>query len=283
MKRLPDVIGVGFRRCASSWLHSCLNEHPEVGKTAGGIHFFSNHLERGVGWYQEKLAPFSSSQVLVDFSVSYGYPENIDAFVDQLPGLVPNVKLFAVMRHPVERAFSDYRRSLFREELPPGTTFEQAIERDPEFLNRGCYGQITRKLCQNFHKERIGFFFYDDIQTKPCAFWSSFCDFLDISSDFTPSLLRTPTGHVARPKNAIIHSFIRRTNQVLTATADAAGLDDPWSAMKRSRIWRKAVTLNTKQDESIAPNTRQRLLSYYADDIRLMSDLSGRDLSRWLT
>lgn len=283
MTRLPDVIGIGFRRCASSWLHTCLNEHPEVGKAAGGIHYFSNHLGQGVGWYQEQLAPFADRQVLIDFSVSYGYPENIDTVVSQLPSLLPNPKLFAIMRHPVERAFSDYRRSVFREEFPSDTTFEQALEREPIILARGCYGQILQKLCQVIDRERIGFFFYDDIQTQPHQFWESLCRFLGISPQFTPSLLQTPAGHLATPKNATLHSLIRRTNLRLTATANTIGLGNSWLALKKSSSWRKAVAFDTKQDETIAPATRQRLLAYYAKDIQLLADLSGHDLGRWLT
>lgn len=282
MTRLPDVIGIGFRRCASSWLHSCLNEHHEVGKTAGGNHYFSENLERGIGWYQEQLAPHADCRVLVDFSVSYSYPENIDAVVGQLPMIQPIPKLFALMRHPVERAFSDYRRSLFREELPPGTTFEQALELEPTYLSRGCYGRILRRFCEVVDQDQIGFFFYDDVQSQPHQFWRSFCEFIGISADLSPSMLQTPAGHLATPRNALMHSFIRRANRILTTTANSVGLGANLLALKKSSVWRKAVTFSMKQDEEIAPATRRRLLTYFEEDIALLAEMSGRDLGGWL-
>jgi hypothetical protein len=282
MSRLPDAVGIGFRRCASSWLHNCLNEHPEVGKTAGGVHYFSEHLAEGDSWYLAQLAPFADRRLVVDFSVSYGYPEHIDTVVSRLPALLPRAKFFAIMRHPADRAFSDYHRSLFREELPPETTFEQALEKEPLFLTRGCYGQIMQKLATAVEPERIGYFFYDDVRTQPDRFWRELCHFLAISPDFTPSLLRTRIGHLGAPKHATLHGLIRGINRLLTSAADRVRLGRTWQSLKKSRWWRMMIGLSVKQKESIAPATRQRLLAYYADDVRLLARLSGRNLDGWL-
>ena len=65
--RLPDVIGIGTRRCGSSWLHDVLNRHPQVGKPPNGLHFFSTNFERGVSWYAEQLEPFADRLVLMEF------------------------------------------------------------------------------------------------------------------------------------------------------------------------------------------------------------------------
>ena len=37
----PKYLGIGCRRCASSWLHSLLNSHPQISKPKNGLHYFS--------------------------------------------------------------------------------------------------------------------------------------------------------------------------------------------------------------------------------------------------
>ena len=112
MVRLPEVIGIGVRRCASSWLHRCLNQHPSIGKPENGLHFFSQHFGLGLEWYLEELAPYTNRDLLVEFSVSYTYPEYYNFASELMARIAPHAKLFIAVRNPIERAFSDYLRSM---------------------------------------------------------------------------------------------------------------------------------------------------------------------------
>ena len=279
--RLADVIGIGFRRCSSSWLHHCLNEHPSVGKTPGGIHYFSDHLDKGTDWYIRQFSKFADKKVVLDFSVSYAYPENLEQFIEHMPSLLPQAKIFAIARDPVERAFSDYRRSIFKQELSHSTTFEQALTELPALLERGRYGNILRTILSVIPENRTKIFFYDDVKSHPDQFWQDVCEFLDISSEFIPSCLYTPRGHLAQPKHPKLHSLLRTANRGLTTVAQSVGLGQPLRSLKGTKLWRKSVAMSIKQEEKIQPATRKKLVDYYAKDIRFLANLTGRDLSGW--
>jgi hypothetical protein len=280
--RLPDVIGIGFRRCATSWLHSCLNEHPDVGKTPRGIHYFSYHYDKGNDWYSGQLAAFADKKVILDFSISYTFPEHIHQFVEHMPPLLPRAKIFAVVRDPVERAFSDYRRSVFKEEFASGTTFEEALIKAPILLERGRYGTILQTLCSAVPQDSIQIFFYDDIESNPDEFWKDMCEFLGVSPKFTPGVLYTRLHHLAQPKHPRVHSFLRKINRRVTHMAQVVGLGQIFLSLKGTSSWRKLVDKSVGEVGEIQLATRKKLMAYYADDIAFLSSFTGRDLFEWL-
>ena len=73
-----DFIGIGFRRCGSSWLHSVLNQHPMINKPDKGLHFFSGKdscIEKKEE-YEFFFNKPSRNQIVGEFSVSYSYPDS---------------------------------------------------------------------------------------------------------------------------------------------------------------------------------------------------------------
>jgi len=279
--RKPDVIGIGFRRCASSWLHHCLNEHPEVGKTRGGIHYFSNQLDKGDDWYLQQFTPFADKKVLVDLSISYAYPKNVANFVKNMPELLPGTKIFAVIRNPIDRAYSDYRRGIFKEEIPESSTFEQAIEKFPELLERGHYRKLLQPFIKAIPKERIKFFFFDDISAQPNKFWPEFCIFLDISPDFVPSCLHAPRGHLAPPKKPGLHHLLRTVNRGISNWGMKLGLGSILRSIKGSATWRKMLSMSLSTDKEMPEGIRKELIGFYSEDIDFLADYTGRNLSGW--
>ena len=124
-----DAIGIGFRRCASSFIHKCLNHHPNVIKPERGIHYFSENYDKGFEWFVNQIPkkPYLDNAIIIESSVSYSYPNFSDISAKRIFEIFPNVKLFVGVRDPVERAFSDYLRSIRNLEIP-NISFEQAIE-----------------------------------------------------------------------------------------------------------------------------------------------------------
>lgn len=281
--RLPDALGIGFRRCASSWLHACLSEHPLIGKPPGGVHYFSDHLNKGDNWYIQQFRQFSEKRTVIDFSVSYAYPENIDQLIEHMPRILPGAKLFAIVRNPVERAFSDYRRSMFKEDFPPGTTFEEALAESPALLQRGRYGYILEKLLTSIPEIRFQVLFYDDVVSCPDKLWQVICKFLGVSSSFIPGNLKISRGHLAQPRYPRIHSLLRTVNSKITAASNRLGLSRHLHSLKRTRLWHDLVALSIRhREKDIQEATRKWLVDYYTEDILFLQQLTKRDLSGWL-
>ena len=215
--------------------------------------------------------------MLIDFSVSYAYPENINRLIQQLPRF-PETSIFAIVRNPIDRAYSDYRMALFTEELPYDNKFEQDIQISPILLERGRYSSLLEPVIETLAAQQLKLFFYDDVKSRPTEFWNEVCHYFGVLPNVIPSVLHTQLGHLSAPKHARLHSFIRRVNHVISV---APVVGSAWGKIKRTSLWRTLLAIDTKKPEGIKPDTRRELVAYFAEDIDFLQTFTGRDLSGW--
>ncbi|MBV1868486.1 MAG: sulfotransferase, partial [Marinosulfonomonas sp.] len=68
------VIGIGAQKCASSWVHSVLGAHPQIGVSEPKeLDFFSYYFDRGYPWYNSHFQDLSEFVARCDTSPSYFY------------------------------------------------------------------------------------------------------------------------------------------------------------------------------------------------------------------
>jgi hypothetical protein len=142
LRVLPDFIIIGAQRSGSTSLYNYLIEHPDIlPGLMKEVHFFDNYYHKGVNWYRSFFPLSASIQYLerahqrrfitgeaTPYYLYYPHaPRRIKA-------CCPNVKLIALLRNPVERAYSHYHHEvrLGIEELP----FAEAIEREKSDVPR---------------------------------------------------------------------------------------------------------------------------------------------------
>lgn len=140
MRVLPDFIIIGTQKGGTSSLYRYLSEHPDVEASAGKeVHYFDRRYGRGQYWYRAHFPTAwqrrecqrrTGHQPLTGEATPYYLfhplaPHRVHA-------LVPDVKLIALLRDPVERAYSSYQHQVRagEESLP----FLEAIEREHERL-----------------------------------------------------------------------------------------------------------------------------------------------------
>jgi hypothetical protein len=131
---LPDFLIIGAQKCGTTFLYHLLCQHPYV-ETASTkeIHFFDTNFAEGVQWYRSHFLTSSQKnrrKILTgESSPYYIYHPHAAKRVAQV---VPRVKLIALLRNPVDRAYSDYNHK-FRE-AREHLSFEEAIEAEEDRL-----------------------------------------------------------------------------------------------------------------------------------------------------
>ena len=133
LRGLPSALIIGAQRSGTTSLFNYLAQHPDVLPPLGKeIHYFDLHYARGVRWYRGRF-PFSHrlrrGTLTIDASPYYlAHP----LAPERAALLLPEVKLVAVLRNPVDRAFSHYQHEVRdgRESL----SFAEAIDRERERL-----------------------------------------------------------------------------------------------------------------------------------------------------
>lgn len=210
-RMLPQFLVVGAQRCGTTSVYKLLTQHPAV-MAAGlhkGVHYFDTNYHRGEDWYRshfplcaraERLARNGKASVVTGEASPYYMfhplaPQRIGA---DLPG----VKVIAILRDPVERAYSAHAHELARgfEDEPfetavalEPTRLEGEVERliaDPTYVSRahqhnayvsrGRYARQLEELERAVSRDRMLVVDFDDLFGDFAARFGEVTDFLEI-------------------------------------------------------------------------------------------------------
>ena len=163
LRTLPDFIIIGAQRCGTTSLYNYLAQHPSVLPAfMKETHFFDFHFHKGVSWYRAFFPPARRFRTAAGFSSADSVPSGRRASSQRTPDegqrkggqrgfitgestpyylfyphaayrikeTVPSVKLIVLLRNPVDRAYSHYHH-----EVRTGAetaSFEDALVRERE-------------------------------------------------------------------------------------------------------------------------------------------------------
>lgn len=266
---LPSFLVIGGQRCGSSWVHKCLAEHPGVFvATPKELHFFNRYYDRGVEWYRAQFHDALGFDARGEVTPDYIADENTAKRVYEM---MPGVRLVAVLREPIERAYSLYQ-------LKRGTslnypTFEAAIENHPEILDHGLYAKHLTRWASFFSQEQILVLLYNDLVDSDADTIARIFQHIGADRSFVPSW-------VGKTDNAtILPTFRRRLQRI--------GLEPVVKVIGRSRlgdsIRRHAREKKHRSStlDHLAHQTRTKLENYYREPNRALSKMLNRVLPGW--
>jgi hypothetical protein len=125
---LPDFIVVGAQKAGTTALYAYLRWHPGItGPSWKEVSFFDRHWWRGESWYRGQFPLRAGARLVGEASPSYLFHPLAP---ERARSLVPAAKLIALVRNPVDRAYSQYQHevALGREPL----SFEDALAAEEE-------------------------------------------------------------------------------------------------------------------------------------------------------
>jgi hypothetical protein len=136
---------------------------------------------------------------------------------ERIKGLLPHVRLLAIVRNPVDRAQSALVHHVRRERLRPGTRLVEvarSIPPEQEWLGLIAGGWYAASLSP--YRDRFGdqlsVLIHDDLSVDPIAVYRSACSHVGAAGDFLPADLA-----------AVVHSNQSERSDQLSA-AEREGL-----------------------------------------------------------
>ncbi|MGI9060837.1 MAG: sulfotransferase domain-containing protein [Ktedonobacteraceae bacterium] len=163
LRLLPDFLIIGGQRCGTSSLYYYLTEHPSIVPAfTKEPHFFDEHFAKGPAWYRTQFLTSLQKQYVKsvfkkDLLTGEGTPYYI--LYPHTPKrtfeVVPHVKLIALLRNPVDRAYSQYwieKQAGFET-----WSFEDAIKGEQDRL-AGEYEKMLQD--ENYYSESFRHFSY---------------------------------------------------------------------------------------------------------------------------
>lgn len=191
--RLPDFLIIGSPKSGTTSLAAWLGAHPDVFvPPQKELHFFSRDDRWALGpdWYASEFAP-AGRRLAGEATPNYLDDE---AVAPRLADTVPDARLIAIVREPVERAWSHhcYDRDLGIDSTP----FEQIAAGaggpdEHRYVRQGRYVRHLRRFADLVPREHTLVLLFDDLRDEPEATWRQVCSFLGISADPVPAAVGT--------------------------------------------------------------------------------------------
>jgi hypothetical protein len=280
MGRYPDFIGLGAQRAGTSWIYSCLYEHPNICIPIKEIHFFSRerNWSKGYEWYEAIFEKCPQDAKTGEFSTSYlsdpTTPERIHE-------RYPDVKLIACLRNPLDRAYSNYLNDMMAGVVEPEVNFGEALKEHPGYIERGRYATHLKRYLQVFSMDQILMLIYEDSLKNPSSFIQTAYEFIGVDSSFVPSMVDTIVNKGRVPRLVWPDRLLRKASEFLRSK----GLHNLWWLAKRAGLGDKIRALNTRepagQDRSGDLSERARLYEMLESEIAGLEKLMGRNLKEW--
>jgi hypothetical protein len=197
----PTFLFLGAPRSGTTQLYEGLRLHPEVAVSGvkEPLYFVSPryplHRVTSAAAYQALFRPGRGVRATGEFSTLYLYdPEAAQRIHDTLP----TAKLLAILRHPVERAYSQYvfERLLEQE---PCATFEDALRAEPRriaehrspflyYREVGRYASQIRRYQALFPADQLLWLLYDDLKTDLAGTFRRIFRFIGVDDAFEPDI-----------------------------------------------------------------------------------------------
>src|SRR5215212_6336788 len=115
---LPDFVLIGTQKGGISFFYRLLSNHPLVRPAATKeLHFFDRNkvFDRGEDWYRrcfpESARVGGQRTVTGESSPSYLFSAQVPA---RMAEVIPDAKLVALLRNPIDRAYSHYQMQVRR-------------------------------------------------------------------------------------------------------------------------------------------------------------------------
>ena len=209
-RRLPDFLVIGAQRAGSTSLFAQLCEHPGVAAPSHKeIHYFDLQSFRGLRWYRSHFPPAGRSRgrITGEASPYYLFHPGAPARVAEA---LPDVRLVALLRDPVSRAYSQYQLSVRDGHETLG--FEEALASEPErlageearlvgdrayrsrahrhqsYAARGAYADQLRRWYAHVPPERLLVVSSEELFSDPGRTTATVLEFLGLDTATVPPL-----------------------------------------------------------------------------------------------
>jgi hypothetical protein len=300
---LPDFLIIGAPKAGTTALHAALAMHPALymspvkepkffltdgppparGGGPGDIPTWREHVWRRED-YEALFAPAAAGQLRAESTPFYLYDH---AAQRRIRDLIPDVRMIAMLRDPVERAHSNWTH-LWSAGLDPIGDFVKACADEDRrvaagwaqfwhYTRLGRYGEQLEHLYQVFPEEQVLVLRYRDLVDVPVATLDQICAFLGVEQGIVTEVPRENV--TAHPDESLGH---RAVSSVIRAAAAASRHLPGTTGTALTSPLERMLQRGARPRQPLTWEQRQAVLPYFESDIRLLEKVTEADFSDWL-
>ncbi|MGD1953468.1 MAG: sulfotransferase [Leptolyngbyaceae cyanobacterium] len=295
-KRTPTFLIIGVQKSGTTSIYNYLKQHPQVYMSpVKETNFFNKNWDNAstemkrrkkngiVSWdLYTQLFDGATDEHMALGEVSPNYMLNYKTAAEQIQQRLPNARLIAVLRNPVERACSDYLMNM-RDAIGKQTPLAEQVRSRGDashVLVKGKYYEPLNYFFEVCDRNRIDVFLYDDLRKDSQSFMQRMYESIGVDAGFVANTSKqAQTAKV--PKNQTLNRLLKTKNPVRTMATSIMQLIP---TNLRHQLRERLISINS-QDKGKAKFTEEDIIllqQYYREDILKLQELLQQDLSAWL-
>jgi hypothetical protein len=290
---LPNFIVVGAAKAGTTALYWYLAEHPGVFMSpVKETNFFAYGVDqqgrllygdpdvhrfpiKSLPEYERLFEKAGTATAIGEASPIYLECPQAASRIRQL---IPAARIICSIRHPVDRAYSDYLMYLRRR----GRQFDPTRELgataawarpDSRWMQVSRYAEQLSRYFAVFPRDQIFVILFDDLKRGSLEVTQNTYRFLDVDPGFVPDF-STPHALGGVPASRLLERLLTSSTLGVAVRPFVPKGAINWVKRLRSR--------NMRQAPPLPGELKRELTSHFRDDIRKISDLIGRSLDHWL-
>lgn len=295
---IPNFFIIGAARSGTSSFYEYLKQHPDIflstPKEPMYFAFPSTKVEfKGPGddkeinrkavtnldAYLDLFKAGEGKAIRGEASANYLYSE---CAAKNIQALSPDAKLVAVLRNPIDRAYSSYLYTL-RDGREQAETFEEALELEESriqgnwehlwhYREMGFYFHQLQRYYRYFDRSQIKIILQEDLKDNTEQVVKETFEFLGVDATFKPEIgLAYNQG--GKPKNVWLNKMLTRPSKVKSMVRPLTPrfLLEAYIDLKHKNLAKPEMSEETKT----------QLMKVYRRDIESLEGLIDRDLACW--
>lgn len=299
---LPDTYLIGAPKAGTTSLASWLGAHPDLYFSQPKEPAFwasdfpqvrrTRGFETQAAYEQLFESPAAmAAQRRAEGSTTYLYSrEAVSAIVHQ----VDDPRFIVALRNPVDIVLSFHRTQRLRlneDEL----NFADAWKRsqrgelpetdvlDPKLVDYPRVGRLGAAVEHVLHtagRQSVHFVRFEELRDDPVSAWYSLLEFLELRADVLPDFsVHNSSNRMYRSR--ALHRFRHRPPAMLEGPIRRLRHRSLRSTSPTLRRVKHALWWHEEPKPAMSQELRRELTTYFADDVQLLSDLTGADLTAW--
>lgn len=285
---LPNFLIIGAAKAGTTTLYDIFKTHPNIFVSAKKeLNFFSIGIKsKSIDEYAKNFDKSAGFSAVGEASPSYFYTPGTAENIKQY---LPDVKLIAVLRNPIERFYSDFKYcQLFGHNLEglPDSFYDLTVKDVIEFesnqwfnplilLKKGLYHYHLCNFYDKFPKSNIKILLFEKMIKEFEKTMNDIQGFLGVKM-LKISNIQKNSGGV--PRSGLLLNLVNKKFPVKTKLAGMIGFQ------RAGELKEKLLRANIKKQKSKSQKNKvlnEFLTSFYAEDIQKLSNLFKQDFINW--
>jgi len=287
-----DFLCIGAQKSGTTFITNAFRNHPDIQlPQTKEMYFFSSkgeykstpnysqcNADKDLDWYKQQFV--RDQRKTGEISTNYIFDP---ASAIRIKQAFPDIKIFSILRNPIERAFSQYNMEKHKTGKEKRSLMK-IIREEPhnEIIARGFYFRQLIPFTEQFGKDRFKVYLFDDMKNDPAAFFNELFTFIGVDASVDLPALDKKMNRSRKTK----YLFIPRSIRYIRQAFEVAGLREIIRALNRLGAARYVREYSNrynqvKFDFKISADEKAALQELFIGDIENLERLLGRDLSHW--